>query len=189
MWSSPLFWIAVAVLVFWGVGAYNRLARLRSLVLQKEAVLMEEMVSFLSMLDELQAKMIDQALPVQPESLQSLVEAAASLSAFMPPQALNSLKSEKLHALANTLHALKKCALSSAQVDALLPETPSNLLLVRLADIAARIAPLGLQLQHALSQYNEAVMQFPASILAKVCGFGVLSVDIFSTNQEPHATP
>ena len=30
MWSSPLFWILVAVMVFWALGAYNRLVRLRA---------------------------------------------------------------------------------------------------------------------------------------------------------------
>ena len=30
MWSSPLFWIIVAVMVFWALGAYNRLVRLRA---------------------------------------------------------------------------------------------------------------------------------------------------------------
>ena len=32
MWSSPLFWILVAVMVFWALGAYNRLVRLRAAV-------------------------------------------------------------------------------------------------------------------------------------------------------------
>ena len=34
LWSSPLFWIAFAVFLFWALGAYNRLMRLRSAVVQ-----------------------------------------------------------------------------------------------------------------------------------------------------------
>lgn len=34
MWSSPLVWIVVAVVLFWALGAYNRLMRLRATVVQ-----------------------------------------------------------------------------------------------------------------------------------------------------------
>jgi LemA protein len=188
MWSSPLFWIVVAVLVFWWLGAYNRLARLRSVVLQKEVALMQEMTACVNMVDELQTKMTDQTTPWQQDSLQLLVRAVASLRTFMQPQTLHALKSEQLQTLANALQALKKCALPISKEDDGLPETSWTLWHVRLTDIAHRAVPMGLQLQNALDQYNQALEQFPASILAKVCGFSALSVDIFSTNETPHAT-
>ena len=189
MWSSPLFWIVVAVLVFWWLGAYNRLARLRSVVLQREAALMQEMAACVNTVDELQAKMTDQTPPWPQDTFQLLVRAVAALRTFMQPQTLHALNSEQLQTLANALQALKKCALPITQEEVGLLERSWALWHVRLVDIADRVTPAGLQLQNALDQYNQALEQFPASILAKVCGFSTLNVDILSTNERSNATP
>lgn len=52
MWYSPLFWIAVAVTVFWALGAYNRLMRLRSAVVQAFGGLDAHMLRVMALLGE-----------------------------------------------------------------------------------------------------------------------------------------
>lgn len=52
MWSSPLFWIAVAIAIFWALGAYNRLMRLRSAVIQAFGSFDAHMVRLLALLGE-----------------------------------------------------------------------------------------------------------------------------------------
>lgn len=189
MWSSPLFWIVVAVLVFWGLGAYNRLARLRSAVLQRETALMQEISSCIGIFDELHAKIGQEDSLWQQDSLQSLAQAVAFLRPFMQPEALQTLKSERLHAIATALHALKVCAVPIVQLDVAMHPAPWTMWQLRWTDLADRIAPVSSQLQIALVQYNAALEQFPASLLAKICGFSALHVNILSTDDHLNAKP
>ena len=52
LWSSPLFWIAFAVFLFWALGAYNRLMRLRSAVVQSFGSFDAHMVRLVALLGE-----------------------------------------------------------------------------------------------------------------------------------------
>ena len=64
LWSSPLFWIVFAVLLFWALGAYNRLMRLRSAVVQSFGSFDAHMVRLVALLGEW-----DAAIAVQPGRL------------------------------------------------------------------------------------------------------------------------
>ncbi|KAB2899823.1 MAG: LemA family protein, partial [Burkholderiaceae bacterium] len=50
--SSPIFWATAALLLFWTVGAYNRLVRLRSCVIQAFGGLDAHLVRLMAMLGE-----------------------------------------------------------------------------------------------------------------------------------------
>lgn len=52
MWSSPLFWIVFSIAIFWALGAYNRLMRLRSAVVQAFGSLDAHLVRQVALLGE-----------------------------------------------------------------------------------------------------------------------------------------
>src|SRR5256885_2521151 len=56
MWSLSLEWMLLALLVFWAVGAYNRLARLRSGCVQQFGVLDAHLGQWHAMLQAFEAQ-------------------------------------------------------------------------------------------------------------------------------------
>ncbi len=176
MWSSPLFWILVAVMVFWALGAYNRLVRLRAAV---------------------------QAADNQwQEVLRRWVRTSQAWRAAAPVQAADLADGAALAATERLEHASQvlEAALVAAQARGgeRLPSHPEwdacRALLAAWTDMlanaggteAAEMAPWRAQAadlqavttiaarnaEEAMQAYQAAIGQFPASVLAQVCGFG-----------------
>lgn len=176
MWSSPLFWILVAVMVFWALGAYNRLVRLRAAV---------------------------QAADTQwQEVLRRWVQTSQAWRAAAPVQAADLADGAALAATERLEHASQvlEAALVAAQTQGgeRLPSHPEwdacRALLAAWADMlanaggpeGAEMAPWRAQAaelqavttiaarnaEDAMQAYQAAIGQFPASVLARVCGFG-----------------
>ena len=55
MWSNPFLWIFLALVLFWAVGAYNRLVRLRSTAIQAFGALDAHLMRWVAMLGEFDA--------------------------------------------------------------------------------------------------------------------------------------
>lgn len=176
MQSSFLPWILGAIFVFWMVGAYNRLVRLRS----------EANLAFAALETELarQVQLVHACLPPEEEQAQSqftggsafwggLQGAASQLAASLAAAKSRPLDPERIAAL-GAAHEVLGMAWDRAERDDAhdlagprLPEDFSSerAQLVRMTQAATE------HFNEAVEQYNEAIAQFPAVLLAWLFGF------------------
>lgn len=194
LWSSPLFWIAFAVLLFWALGAYNRLMRLRSSVVQSFGSFDAHMVRLVALLGELNA-----ALAVQPGRLlagaserdvAALQGATTQLSASLAVARARPLQPDAVAALAAARDVLQARWLAAVGAVGTVPpapavpgggpapEAPSEPVVTALSIWQIRWDEHQLQnaqairvFNDAVQHYNAAIAQFPASLLAWVFGF------------------
>src|SRR2546427_9325972 len=95
MWSLSLEWMLLALLVFWAVGAYNRLARLRSGCVQQFGVLDAHLGQWHAMLQafEAQPKAEGQS-PALVHAQAALHQTAAQLQAARSEEHTSELQSQ-----------------------------------------------------------------------------------------------
>jgi LemA protein len=197
MWSSPLFWIVVAIAVFWALGAYNRLMRLRSAVVQAFGSFDAHMVRLLALLGEYGAAHTAGAgSSGATPALAALEGAATQLSASLAMARARPLQPDAAAALAaarDVLYATwdKTTATPPADVGTGpqgAPETAERPDASEEDPVSAGTPPASHWQTHwenhlqqnaqaarvfndAVQHYNAAVAQFPASVLARVFGF------------------
>lgn len=182
------FWIAGGLVLFWFVGAYNRLMRLRSTALQAYAALDAALVRQLDFVQTRAAQ--EQQVSAQdpdpaPEAARSgtaVQAAAAQLATLLAATRLQPLDPTRLAALATALHVMLSAwqrghpeSVVSFEADGTLSrpaglgdkDEPTN----GTAPIAwpepspaAEIARN--QFNLAVTRYNAAVSQFPALLVA-----------------------
>ena len=174
--SSVVFWIVAAVLLFWTVGAYNRLMRLRA----------EANIAFANLEAELsrQVELVRNNLPpaeaTQPASLEGegsfwagLHGAAAQFAACLAAARARPLEPEGIAALSAAQEVLAMAWERAERDDAhdlagpRLPDTVT----ARRAQLAQQTHAATDQFNHAVARYNEAIAQFPAVLLAWLFGF------------------
>lgn len=190
MWSSPLFWIVFAVAIFWALGAYNRLMRLRSAVVQAFGGFDAHMVRLLALLGEFGAA--HAAAPSvphdKPPEMAALEGAANQLSASLAMARAHPLQPGAVAALVaarEVLHAAWQKAVNTLQegdapVEAEVAAAPQATDVlpsprslwqsrwdqhVQQNDQAIRV------FNDAVLHYNAAIAQLPAKLLAWVFGF------------------
>lgn len=178
MWSSPLFWILVAVLVFWSLGAYNRLVRLKSAAqaagvhlrgLQKRcAQLPRDWVAAAGPTPAFPVPQGPQCAPeVHTEALLAasdlLDEALSPAKAPLPPQ--------EPHASAQEASLVLQNAWADAMQAAAGSERDMAGWQARWAELQALLVPAQRGYEEASLAYLCAIRQFPASVLARVVGF------------------
>jgi LemA protein len=165
-----LWWLVPAVLLFWAVGAYNRLTRLRG-----------DAVAAFAHLDDRWQQQIGLALASVPphvgnglgdEPWSGLRAAAQGLSLAMGALRQNTLAAGRATAAGAARTELIDAWLQVQQgardlAGDLLPETVVQQWQMGLGECDH----LGRQFNAAVQQYNEAVQQFPALILARAFGF------------------
>lgn len=185
MWSSPLFWIVFAIAVFWALGAYNRLMRLRSAVVQAFGSFDAHMVRLVALLGEFSAAQV----VVQPDALSGVEQEMAALHG-----ATTQLSASLAMARARPLQPSALAALAAAR-DVLqvswqkaVHKAQENVAQSELADVPPASASMSpwharwedhaRQNDQAISVFNDAVLhynaaiaQFPANLLAWVFGF------------------
>lgn len=174
--SSVVLWIVAAVLLFWTVGAYNRLMRLRA----------EANSAFANLEAELsrQIDLVRNDLPppeaTQPASLDGegsfwagLHGAAAQFAACLAAARARPLEPEGIAALSAAQDVLVMAWERAEREDAhdlagpRLPDTVT----VQRAQLALRAHAAAGHFNQAVSRYNEAIAQFPAVVLAWLFGF------------------
>lgn len=175
--SSVVLWSVAAVLLFWGVGAYNRLMRLRA----------EANIAFAALEAELskQVALVHECLPppepTQPAPLDGeptsfwagLHGAAAQFAASLAAARSRPLDPEGIAALSAAQDVLTMAWERAERDDAhdlagpRLPET----LTARRAQIVIQTHAAVDQFDQAVSRYNDAIAQFPAVLLAWLFGF------------------
>ena len=176
MESTFLPWVIAAVTLFWMVGAYNRLVRLRSDANGAFASLESELLK--------QVQLVHDCVPPEDEWAPSqftggsafwggLQGAAAQLAASLASAKARPLDPERIAALGSAQEVLGM-AWDRAERDdahdlagARLPENFSGerAQLVRMAQAATE------NFNQAVVRYNEAIAQFPAVMLAWLFGF------------------
>ena len=163
-------WLLLLLIVFWAVGAYHRLARLRSLFLQTFARLDAHLVQLLAWLGEY--------LAVSAGTHTALPAAVEQCT-----QALARARARPLHAASAVALRDALQALAAAWMAEMHPPDQARSLPASAAP--ADIAPWlqrweqyqvhNVQAQQDLRlaavQYNAAIAQFPAQLLASLLGF------------------
>lgn len=193
--------MAVAIAVFWALGAYNRLMRLRSAVIQAFGSFDAHMVRLLALVSEYGA--VHAAAPAPPgpvPTLAALEGAATQLSASLAMARARPLRPDATAALAAARDVLyttweKTTAIPPPPSDLPPPEKPEGAgepvgpdrPPTETTTAAASLPPSHWQLHwenhlqqnaqaagvfdDAVLHYNAAIAQFPASLLARVFGF------------------
>ncbi len=171
MWSSPLIWIVTAIALFWAVGAYNRLVRLRSAAVQAFGSLDAHLVRWLAMLGEFDAAQVTSGA-LDREARSTLQGAATQLTASLAVARARPLQGNAVAALSAA------CAVLDAVWLNLQPGADADDALRKMAPWRARWDELRSHNQQAarifneaVHQYNAAIGQFPAALLAWVFGF------------------
>lgn len=191
MWSSPLFWILVAVAVFWALGAYNRLMRLRSSVVQAFGGLDAHLVRMLALLGEFSAvhaawqEEDGRASEDLRHDMAALQGAATQLSASLAVARARPLRPAAISALGAARDVLGACwhkaapratELGGSSADASAgdapPPPPAAAVWQLRWDQHVQQNELAIRVfNDAVSHYNAAISQFPANLLAWVFGF------------------
>ena len=174
--SSFLPWVLSAVALFWAVGAYNRLVRLRSEANQAFAALEAELMR--------QVHLVHECVPPEEDQAQSqftggsafwggLQGAAAQLQASLAAARSRPLDPDRIAALGAAQEILGMAWDRAERDDAhdlAGPRLPEDLSgeraqLVRMTQAATE------HFNQAVGRYNEAIEQFPALLLAWLFGF------------------
>jgi LemA protein len=175
--SPFVFWGAAAVLLFWAVGAYNRLVRLRGEVNTAFSALDTELSR--------QVQLVAQLLPEGQDHPASVFDgaegsfwgglqgAASQLEAALVSARARPLDGERVAALASAQSVLAM-AWDRAERDdahdlagARLPET----LTATRAQLTAQCIAEAERFSQTVARYNHAIGQFPALLMAWLFGF------------------
>ncbi len=179
MLVSILGWLLPAVMVFWAVGAYNRLVRLRGHVLAAFAALEPAIAKQIALAESSlpERGSNGQTRPAElGDDLDSLwLSLRAAVSQFAA--AVSALRPRPLDAqnaaAAAAAWAVLEMAWSRLQNEAYdlagpaLPETLGT----QWSSLASQLMPLREQFNQAVAQYNKAIAQFPAALLAWAFSF------------------
>jgi LemA protein len=169
-------WVIAAVALFWAVGAYNRLVRLRSEAKHAFAQLESELAK--------QVQLVHECIPPEEEQAQSqftggsafwggLQGAAAQLQASLAAAHVRPLDPERIAALGAAQEILSMAWDRAERDDAhdlAGPRLPENFSgdrqhLVHLTQAATE------HFNQAVNRYNEGIGQFPALLLAWLFNF------------------
>ena len=179
-------WISLAVLLFWAVGAYNRLVRLRSAAIQAFGGLDAHLVRMITMLGEYEATLLPERDPSDARA--ALWAATTQFGASLAVARSRPLDAQAAAALSTAdqvldgaWQAVVRSAASGVppakDADASGGDEP-----VRQDDVlaawsirrdqhVAHNAVARQQFNDAVAQYNRAIAQFPANVLAWLFGF------------------
>ena len=170
MWSISLDWIVLAVLVFWAVGAYNRVMRLRSACVQAFGALDSYFLQTQGLLSEWSAA---QAAGDDVADAQRLAHAAWQQSLAAMGAALAGARARPLHAPTmqrfEHAHEAQFVAWQALKNQPGAPDDPAWRL--RWQQQQAQTGLAADQFNTAVAQYNAAIAQFPARVLAWFFGF------------------
>lgn len=171
--ESFLWWSLAAVWLFWSVGAYNRLVRLRSLALHSFAALaalMQRYAEIVQSCPGATAPPVDTGPEVAAQAWAGLQGAQAQFSASLAVARGRPLDDAAINALAaaDTVLQMAWLRVSSDDGDAcLLPATAQ----AQWSETRQQIRPAAQGFAHAVHTYNAAIAQFPALLLAWLFGF------------------
>jgi len=158
--SYVALWLGLAVSLFWAVGAYNRLMRLRSQGLAAFAILDDLLVQFVTMTRQ---DVSDSA---------ALVAAAEQFQASLKVSRSRPLNGPTTSALKTAYATLCSCWSRSPEMATGSTGTgmPGSLPSQR-EQLAVQIELARSEFNKSVTRYNAAINQFPALVLARIFGF------------------
>jgi LemA protein len=179
MSNSLMVWIAIAVLLFWSMGAYNRLMRLRSQGILAfaalEALLSQYGVMVKANVPEKGVSDVPREVPEHDAASAAWAGLAAAVEQFNV--SLKVAHTRPLHG--PTMGALRTAFetlclswsrlrdLPSDRVGPALPGTLQS----QWEQVAAQVEVARTEFNRRVANYNEAIAQFPALLLAWLFGF------------------
>jgi LemA protein len=174
--ESFLWWSLAAVLLFWSVGAYNRLVRLRSLALHSFAALATPMQRYAEIVQSCHVATANPAetAPQAPaQAWAGLHGAQAQFSASLSVARTRPLDGAAINALAaaDTVLQMAWLRINSDSGDAcalLLTEATQT----QWHETRQQVRHAAQSFAHAVRNYNAAIAQFPALLLAWLFGLG-----------------
>jgi len=177
---SPWLWIVAALLLFWAIGAYNRLTRLRARVRQAFAALDEQLLRQIvwvqSCLPESMRGVQTSPIELQDEVTAAWVRLLGASDQFAA--ALARARAEavvSVSAMAGLVLAHE--ALRTAWAGALAQAVPADAvpsaerLQSRWLRLLHQSLPLRTAFNEAVQAHNRAIAQFPAALVARLSGF------------------
>jgi LemA protein len=175
MTRSVVFWSVAAVLLFWTVGAYNRLMRLRADANTAFAAVDAELGGQIDLIRQHLPQVTVQPAPIEPDLSiwASLHAAAAQLAASLAAARQKPLDAERMAALGAAQDALRTAWARAQHDDAhdlagsRLPDT----VMLRREQLMRQAHGATEQFNLAVARYNQAIAQFPAVFLSWVFGF------------------
>lgn len=179
VWSSPMLWALIAVAVFWALGAYNRLMRLRSAAIQAFGGLDVHLVRWIALLGEWEASHAagsdGRGVDAERDPAAALQAATNQLGASLAVARARPLQSQAQADLSSTCRDVMAHwqALSdriSVEGDAQLREQ-CLAWQIRWDDALAQTGQAVGVFSAAVDQYNQAILQFPARLMARAFGF------------------
>lgn len=171
MFFSSLFWLFIAVIVFWGVGAYHRLVRLRSSTIQGFASLDTHLTRLLATLADYDAAQASAGAPAV-AARANLQAAASQCAAALARVRARPLQADAAAALARALQGLEAAWNTLAhQLPTLAVPEGTLPWAQRWEQNQAQNIQAIEQWGAAVAQYNAAIDQFPAQVLAWLFGF------------------
>ena len=170
--SEIAVWAGAAALLFWGVGAYNRLVRLRGDLVQRfapvDAQFKQRHAMLMQQLDALAPVLANASALASPrlDALRAACQQAESACAHarLHPGAAGAITSLRL----------AEEILTDARARLPVPTTAGTALpelRLQLATIDTTLAFARGQFNEAVAVYNHAIRQFPTRLLAGLFGF------------------
>ncbi len=174
MMSSLFDWLVPAILLFWCVGAYNRLVRLRADVKSAFAAVEAELLRHIQLAQELPTDDEDMARFTGPRQLWTQVHAAtAQLTSSLASARARPLDPQGIAALQSAGEVLSMAWERAEREDAhdlAGPRLPESISTSR-AQLVLQVQAAANTFNAAVNRYNQAIAQFPAALLAWVFGF------------------
>lgn len=176
MWTT---WILLALLLFWAVGAYNRLIRLRSAALQAFGSLDVQLLRWMALLADYQAaRGAPEAEGMAPgrvdDAHAALAAAATQLGASLTVARTTPLDDGAAAALATAGQVLdtawQTLVRETAQASQGMAPPALAPWIHRREQSALHVEQARHQFNTAVLQYNQGIAQFPASLLAWLFG-------------------
>jgi len=178
MSGSVLLWLLLALLVFWGVGLYNRLMRLRARGVEVLGVVEKHMRACIQLLSASLASVEAlRELPLEGQDhhaaeWNALMDAMRQVDILLKGQKSNPLEPVSLLQIASAwMHMLQMWdGVCNGPLDLAGSAIPEDLRLewsIRCAKVSSARGGLN----QILVRYNEALHQFPARFLAGTMGF------------------
>jgi len=169
MTNSVVAWTIAAVLMFWSVGAYNRLMRLRAEANGAFASVDAEFARHVGLVRDNLPQLDEEATSFWA----ALHAAAGQLAATLAAARAKPLDPENIAALSSAHEVLGMAWERTERDDAhdlAGPRLPDTLLLRR-AQLLLQAHAATENFNSAVVRYNEAIAQFPALLLAWLFGF------------------
>lgn len=176
MWSLSLEWLLLALLCFWAVGAYGRLARLRSACVEQLGILDLEWIRWQAMLAQCAASPWPGEQPAALQHAQAaLQQTSVQLAAALAQARHQPLRDTPMAALEHAHAALEVAWNAMVKIaDETGDEAQQQWLQQWLAQWSEHQGRHRLQAQHfnaAVQRLNAAIAQIPARFLAWLFGF------------------